>query len=195
MRVTALVSISLKVNAHGAQIHDTTGPNAGSTATPPEQVPDSILFQMLFYFLSGPLSSTIVQNGAQVCRKLCYSIQRDSRNWISEDRPSPRRPVTINKKCSTESVGAGLLDGPPMPTASERTAASRRRDVEDAVPYDYLKCSIESAGSDLPVGRISLTPGRSYGIMGYRTLCRPFWSKFQSRKGPTLCLIRRQCPS
>ena len=169
MRVTALVIISLKVNAHGAQIHDTTGPNAGSTATPPEQVPDSILFQMLFYFLSGPLSSTIVQNGAQVCRKLCYSIQRVSRNWISEDRA--------------------------LPTASERTAASRRRDVEDAVPYDYLKCSIESAGSDLPVGRISLTPGRSYGIMGYRTLCRPFWSKFQSRKGPTLCLIRRQCPS
>ena len=176
MRVTALVIISLKVNAHGAQIHDTTGPNAGSTATPPEQVPDSILFQMLFYFLSGPLSSTIVQNGAQVCRKLCYSIQRDSRNWISEDRPSPRRPVTINKKCSTESVGAGLLDGPPMPTASERTAASRRRAIH-------------------PGGRISLTPGRSYGIMGYRTLCRPFWSKFQSRKGPTLCLIRRQCPS
>ena len=141
---------SIKVNAHGAQIHDTTGPSAGSTATPPEQVPDSILFQMLFYFLMGPLSSTIVQNKAQVCRKLCYSIQRVSRNWISEDRT--------------------------LPTASGKTGASRRRAI-------HL------------VGRISLTPGRSYGIMGYRTLCRPFWSKFQSRKGPTLCLIRRQCPS
>ena len=81
---------SIKVNAHGAQIHDTTGPNAGSTATPPEQVPDSILFQMLFYFLTGALSSTIVQNKAQVCRKLCYSIQRDSRNWISAPGGSRR---------------------------------------------------------------------------------------------------------
>ena len=69
-------SISLKVNAHGAQIHDTTGPNAGSTATPPGQVPDSIPFHMLFYRLQGPLSSTIVQNGGQVWRNLWYSRQR-----------------------------------------------------------------------------------------------------------------------
>ena len=92
--VTAPV-YSIKVNAHGAQIHDTTGPNAGSTATPPEQVPDSILFQMLFYFLTGALSSIIVQNGAQVCRKLCYSIQRVSRNWISAPGGSRRAGLMI----------------------------------------------------------------------------------------------------
>ena len=46
----------------GAQIAIHIRPKLpGSTATLPEQVPVSILFQMLFYFLIAPLSSTIVQ--------------------------------------------------------------------------------------------------------------------------------------
>ena len=55
-------------------------------------------------------------------------------------------------KMPTESVGAGLPDGPPMPNGIGKTAAVRRRDVEDAVPYDFTKMPTESVGAGLPDG-------------------------------------------
>ena len=40
-------------------------------------------------------------------------------------------------KASAKKVGAGLPDGPPKICDFRKSAALRRWDVEDAVPYDH----------------------------------------------------------
>ena len=87
----------------GRKLRYTAGPNAGYTATPPGQVPDSTLFQMLFYFLKPVMSSTIVQILSKVCRKLCHSRQM-GKGWDP--------PPASGRGSKNLFVGVGAYDDP-----------------------------------------------------------------------------------
>ena len=76
--VTAPVFIRSNETPMGRKLRYTYGPYCRYTATPPGQVPDSILFQMIFYFLNSTMSSSIVQISMKFGRKLCHSRRRNT---------------------------------------------------------------------------------------------------------------------